>query len=216
MLFDNPEIRDPFASLDKDQRKENWNENFSIRRLADSTTLNISVFNEDKAEADKIARQAALSLSEVASHFYNIQTELEFRIIEGPISSVVVRSWPKLVLVSILAGILAAYFTLLVFNLFPGKIRHRIKRNIVRRDYFSPPAGNAGLYLEKEFLLRPSAKKASAPANLPIAEEDIPNVPHQPSSEIIASIPVPDAKKEGEPTDEEYRARLNRLLRGEI
>jgi len=210
VLFDNREIKDPFSALDKDQRKEQWNESFSIQRLPNSTTLNISVFNKDKAEANKIARQTALSLSEVASRFYNIQTELEFRIIEGPISSSFIRSGQWLILGSITAGIISAFLILFLFNMFFTEIKNGINKNIVKRDFFSLPSKELSESVKNDFATV-TMKKALAPKNLPIAEEKI-----EEPAEIFPALEENSAEEKGEPTDEEYRERLNKLLRGEI
>lgn len=209
VLFDNKNIQDPFVGLGKDQRKEKWNESFEIERLPNSTTLNISVFNKDKSEASKIARQMALSLSEVASRFYNIQTELEFRIIEGPISSSYVRNWPWLIALSVLLGLILSYLVLFIFNIFSRKIRGKVIEKVSGRDYFSPSAEKT--YIPKNIAHQRAVKKATAPSNLPIAEEET-----EKPVEIFASLEEPGLENKGEPTDEEYRERLNKLLRGEI
>lgn len=211
VLFDNREIKDPSAGLTKDERKERWNENLEVVRLPESTTLDISVFSQDREEADRLARQTALSLAGVASRFYNIRTELEFRIIEGPISSPVIRFWPWIIALSVLSGSALAYFLMLGFKFFPGTAKARPDKNIFRKDYFSSVLVKPTSSSAKDFASPAPMKKASAPANLPIAE-DYPEAP----AEIFASLDesVQDGKEE--PTDEEYRERLNKLLRGEI
>lgn len=217
VLFDNPEIEDPFADFSKDERKARWNETFTISRLPGSTTLNISVFNQDKDAANKVARQMALSLSEVASRFYNIQTELELRIIEGPISSTYIRAWQWLIFISILAGLSLAYLVLFIFNLFTDKVQSKMISGLSwnkiepqraeypsERDYFAPSA-------ERREMPSHAVKKAGAPSNLPIADEKV-----EKPAEIFASLEEPALDEKKEPTDEEYRERLNKLLRGEI
>jgi capsular polysaccharide biosynthesis protein len=214
VLFDNPEIQDPLIGLSKDERKAGWNKSFLIERLPGSTTLNISVFNADKNEANKIARQMTLSLSEVASRFYNIQTELDFRIIEGPISSSYVRAWQWLVALSILSGSVLAYLFLQLFNIFSNKVEKRAVQSFAKKDYFSLPAGGLKLFSrenKKTIVPQVSVKKAVAPANLPIAEDVI-----EEETEILPTLEAPVLENTGEPTDEEYRERLNKLLRGEI
>jgi capsular polysaccharide biosynthesis protein len=214
LLFDNQSIGDPSAGLTKDERKSFWNESFSIQRVPDSTIINITIFNRDKMEANKIARQTALTLSEVASRFYNIRTELEVRIIEGPISSSYVPLWPWLILGSLVLGTTLAFLSHLLFDIFSRPFQRRISAVLIReriqperktmtgeKNYFSRPASGDSL----------AVKKASAPSNLPIAEEE--------PEELAEIFPLPEEKiaaKEGEPTDEEYRERLNKLLRGEL
>lgn len=222
VLFDNREIQDPFSGLDKDQRKALWNKSFEIARLPGSTTLNISVFNEDKVEGNKIARQMALSLSQVASQFYNIRTELDFRIIEGPISSVIVRSWFWLVAESVLAGTALAWLVVFIFSCFPGESRYGANSYCVwkkdpklpERDFFAPFVSEGRNQSEEDVFPIRAVKRASAPANLPIAEEEI-GIPES-ISEPMTAISENIVEEKGEPTDEEYRERLNKLLRGEI
>lgn len=209
VLFDNRDIQDPFVGLGKDQRKEKWNESFEIKRLAESTTLNISVFNKDKFEANRIARQMALTLSEVASRFYDIRTELEFRIIEGPISSPYVRDWPWLIASSVLAGFVLSFIVLAIFNSTAGKVRGKVIEKVSERDYFSPSASKT--FAPKNLFREAPIRRASAPSNLPIAEEEA-----EKPVEIFASLEKDIPEEKGEPTDEEYRERLNKLLRGEI
>lgn len=223
VLSDNPEIKDPFSGLSKDQRKEAWNKSFEIERLSGSTTLNISVFNADKAEASKIARQMALSLSEVAGRFYNIQTELEFRIIEGPINSSFVRFWQWLIAFSILSGLAFSFFILFLFNIFSKKVQRKITKNIIRRDYFAPPVDGIKELSEliENDLSVSAERKAAAPSNLPIAEEETSNIDYQAPVtqqpvDYTENLIAQEEEKKGEPTDEEYRERLNKLLRGEI
>lgn len=234
MLELNPDIEDAAASLPDYKRKDFWKEELEIMRIKNSGILKISVFNGSQFQSEITSRQVAQSLSMVLSRYYDIRTDLDIRIIDGPIVSNVVRStfigW---IIISLLAGFASAFLVYFIVNFLPKadikeelaeKLHFREEPSIFPKFSF-PPSSMKGKtpdfdftfpteeQIERETYI-PGGKKASAPENLPIVEI----AEEAPVAMGLETKPVqPEEmtkKSTREATPEEVKERLNKLLSG--
>jgi len=241
------------------RRKEFWNSKISVTRVAKSGVLQIKNFDFDSTLAKELNTDTVDSLIAIAGNYYNIKTDLELRIIDGPIVQRIVSQNLTLTIGKSVLWALVIYFLFLF--LFPLIF---IKKNGERRELpgrdFSKKAvlpqkqtpliipEEENYFATKNFFEQaqklqetkadmpqkntfslpnfPSfGKKAPTPANLPVSEEDVPDIFRQKDialevkTEIAEPITGETAKIESEyipreATPEEVKARLNRLLGG--
>jgi hypothetical protein len=214
MLNDSNKIEDEFFGFPKDRRKKMWNEKLEAQRESASGIITLKI--TDNNQSEEMAKQAARTLFDTMSLYYNIRTEVDFRIIDGPITSAEIKSWPLAIFLSLVAGILITIFTYYLSNASEQLILSLGGRRL---------SGITKSKEEKEEYLRMMApaikpsvtqiKKAEAPNNLPVAD----------AGSLLAADIMEEKKEiniepaeimEQEPTEQELKDRLNKLLRGEM
>ena len=202
ILKDNDKIEDQFAGFSKDKRKQLWNDSLIIERKSGSGMIDLSVLAKNRSDSLELSKQAVNTLINYAGKFYNLRDDLDIRIIDGPITSSYVKNWTLLIILSLIIGIVSSYLVYLInFKLFKGAPAYR-KSFFNGELYQKQDQRSNGLPEKIDFEL--SGRKYRAPENIPMAEEII----SFPKSEL------PETKESAEPTEEEYKKRLNQLLRG--
>lgn len=199
-IVKNPDISDPVEELPDDKRKKYWDSKITVKHADGDNIIRLFVVSDDISQAEIINRQATATLISSMSHYYNIKTELDMRIVDGPI---ITRTSGKniyiLIIYSLISGILTGIVTSWVSSLFPGPQKQRKKSPFTvgaekETDYFSPrktlgnifPAEEAPFEIrkkEEEKKISEKQKevvadkivsggsKASAPINLPVADD---------------------------------------------
>lgn len=250
LLRDNPSIEDEWADFSKDKKKKLWNEKIKAFHQAGSTTFVVEITDENQAQSNFLAKQSIGSLFNLAGRYYNIKTDIDLRILEGPITRMILRGWYWIVLAGILVG---AFFSWLVqlFFLFIERLfytKSKLKFSSIKFPKIKKTSGGKKEDLEKlieNYLEKDSAffapkiktklRKSNPPMNLPIAsaikerdiqEEEDDVQATQREIEIPAvkeeQIGLEQIKKENtnevvpEPTEDEFKRRLNQLLRGDL
>jgi capsular polysaccharide biosynthesis protein len=238
LLKDNPQIHDRVSGLSERERKNYWNSEIQTEKLGNSTVIRITVVDKDSALSKTIAQLSALGLAQDLSKFYNIKTDIDVRIIDGPVTGPTVRYNYFLLLALSLALSLVVTFISFIFSSWVEKISFQVKPiKIFSKSlstYSLKPEATSKLKLDKSALVEfnkaklekllseeeaisqsqkgiyPAdfGKKATPPSNLPV------------SGETIFSNSTPAEEKEDkikrEPTPEEVKERLNKLLSGEL
>lgn len=251
LLKDNPSIEDEWANFSKDKKKKLWNEKFKAFHQAGSTTFIVEITDKNQAQSNFLAKQSVNSLFNLAGRYYNIKTDIDLRILEGPITKMILRGWYWIVLAGILVG---AFFSWLVqlFFLFIEKLfstKSKLKFSSIKFPKIKKTSGRKKEDLEKLIenytekdnaffapKIKTEFRKSNPPMNLPIAsaieerdiqeeEDDI-----QAAEQEIEISAVKEEqigleqiiKKENtneivpEPTEDDFKKRLNQLLRGDL
>ncbi|MDP1619839.1 MAG: hypothetical protein Q8M12_02475 [bacterium] len=261
LLQKNPGITDAAADLPAMERKEFWNSQVETARIGKSGLIKLSAFGANQAEAESLDRFAISDLLVVLSNYYNIKTDLDIRIVDGPISSEVVRMdvWLR-VSASLASGLIIGFLLSIFFTIMseaelgnfaklagdgskevkkePAAGLPKVSFGETRTEKKEPAAEVKDIFnfdTEKEAsLVRPkkeivtSEKKAAAPSNLPVSEEEfifnisteadlpvsskIESEEAKPLEEMIADAVAADTTREATP--EEVKERLNKLLKG--
>jgi uncharacterized membrane-anchored protein YhcB (DUF1043 family) len=225
MLELNTDIEDNLATLSDSQRKAAWDRIVKIDTVRKSGIIKINVYNKNQLQTEIISRQATSSLVTVLSKYYDIKTDLDMRIIDGPIVSIVSKiSFWTLFLLSLILGILIGSVVYFMVKFFPKK--ESLFKSESLKKYLQPAFQGKAKTLsgyfssskeEAENLDEMKAfeeaysfeKKGSAPDNLPIADEKGDGLAVlQKSSENVSQIITREA------TTNEVKARLNKLLNG--
>jgi capsular polysaccharide biosynthesis protein len=208
LIENNPAIDQGISALPDNERRSAWESKIEIRRIGKSGMISISAFNADQVQAEEVAAQVATDLQAVMGKYYDLDKNLSIRIIDGPITYLVSKtSLINWISISLLAGLIASLAIVSSINFSTKKIPNAKEsvraaislKDLSRYDFRKAPKNQS------------QHKKASAPANLPIAEESrapiiVEEKPENPMTE--------EKTHYREPTPDEVKERLNRLLRG--
>lgn len=242
----NPEIEDNFLGLNSDKRKKSWNDMLEVSKnnSEKGTLINISILADKPDQAEIVAKKTAHTLFGVVSNFYNIKTDLDVVMVEGPIASVVLKSWVWILVFSLFIGFVCSSILIFLLKLLekivkpsrivlkPSPIRGLRKKFEQKQqeekikntefEYDVPYDFEIQAEKEKDYedvypnfpeTPKTSVKKSSAPENLPVAEDmsffEETQMKEEKQEDSI------EMKKE-EPTQEELKARLNKLLNGDM
>ena len=105
LLKDNTTFQDSSAGESPLIRKNSWNDMFSIKQVSQKgSMLSVSISINSQADADIIVSKTARTLLDMTSFYYNVKDDVDLRIVDGPITKVVVNRWPLLLLISLLFG----------------------------------------------------------------------------------------------------------------
>jgi len=86
MLELNPDIEDALSNMPDSQRKNLGMTKSKVERIKKSGIIKIEVLNDAQLQAEIISRQVVASDIAVLGKYYNITTDLDLRIIDGPIT----------------------------------------------------------------------------------------------------------------------------------
>jgi hypothetical protein len=228
MLKDDDSINDFLVGKSKEEKIGSWNSKIKSERELKSSIVTIKYTDSDSETAEKINRQSVYTLFGIMSRFYDVKKDIDLRIIEGPMVKKEFPGWPWAIIGSLGGGIVFIFLVQLV-SFFLGYIQQKILGQIEFRRLVKENLTAADVRLEvpeeKEPAdekfdhrlhfpeVRMAVRKASAPDNLPVADEA-----DWGKESVFEKNEVPKLYEESElePTEEERKARLNRLLRGEM
>lgn len=110
LLNDNPGFKQTKTTLSASEKKDFWNHMINVKRSPkNSSLLKISVTANNAKDAEKLSVASARTLFDISSSYYNIQTDLDLRLVDGPISQTSMSYWQLALLISITLGFLMAY-----------------------------------------------------------------------------------------------------------
>ncbi|PIR73677.1 MAG: hypothetical protein COU40_01275 [Candidatus Moranbacteria bacterium CG10_big_fil_rev_8_21_14_0_10_35_21] len=213
MLELNPDIEDASIELTPAKRKKIWNEKIATKRIKKSAIIEMSLFDQSQWQAEILSRQTVTSLTAVASRYYNIQTELSLRIIDGPIIS---RGYQGNIGLAVLEIIISSFAFGLIVTWSPSLLKKiKFEKKELTNFFAKKNIVDEDVYQDFSFLNKPSVKpaktaekKSLAPSNLPVEEV----IEEMPMKEVF-EIPTVEGDFQ-EATPGEVKERLNKLLKG--
>ncbi len=123
LLKNNPSFVDASAGESALNRKNSWNEMLAVQQVnKNGSMISISVAINSQADAEVIVSKTVRTLLDVTSAYYNIKDDLDLRIVDGPITKVVINRWPWALLASLLLGILLASAVEKILKLEKGAV----------------------------------------------------------------------------------------------
>lgn len=243
LVENNPDIEDGALELPNAKRKSFWNEKIQTKQIGTSGILRVRISDKSALQAENISRQVVAGISMQLSRYYNIKTEMDARIIDGPIITQVTKINVILwVFLSLLFGCILGFVVNAAMDFISEKNENSIENKQIdfpqktsifpKIDFPQMEIKKDKIFYENKDIEFNIGKKAPAPANLPIAEENF--TFKLSKEEVIASDEINAAEKIAEPiisvdknvddksfvdatreaTPEEVKARLNRLLSG--
>lgn len=122
VLADNDLIDDAFDGYAPEKRKALWNETVSVQRSGESSVLVIRASGDETGTAQLLASQTARTLFSVAGLYYNVKTDIDVRIIDGPLTSYVLEKPFFFVVTSFATGLSVTVLFFLFLKAIPGFI----------------------------------------------------------------------------------------------
>lgn len=197
MTADDPAVIEAGTkSLPEAKKKAYWDSKINVERLPGSGVLEVTATDDSMSQAEIFSGQAAKELIATAGFYYNIQTDIDVRIIDGPITREAGVNPEYVIFFESLAGsfLLVTFAFFISFFLFGEKENFAFPRPVrwtfTGEKTFSPlRKEEGGVKLEPALKNQPKSaqeekavpvekeaysvvtKKAAAPANLPIAED---------------------------------------------
>ncbi len=236
-----------FSKNDSFKEKIDSGKNLEFKRLGESNIFQVSFVGNDKFQAENISQKVAQDLIIILSRHYNIKEEIEPQIIEGPISEEIHSSITISIIKSFFSAIILTALGYFGFFFYKNKNKNNLKKDNFQTikstknnqlKFGDDKKTNKELGYDFQSSLMENKKnkdkikekiiqekKATAPQNLPIADDSImkmfgaeknglgyKGVKSQDIS-INSSQEKPLYK---EATPEEVKERLNRLLSGSL
>ncbi|MEP7162919.1 MAG: hypothetical protein ABI747_04125 [Candidatus Moraniibacteriota bacterium] len=266
VLSRNDLLDDPFAGQAPDKRKAGWHTLMRLTPANESGVVVLTAWADNQEQARLLSRETVATLFETATRFYNVKTDIELRIVDGPLIHSGLRGTGLFVFVSLLSGFAVTLVFFLVLTsldrAFPGKRKAGVfseERGFhITPETFRPTPPAVWMsemseesraekenipFRESEVFSVPSEApdgvlsrgmaKAEAPANLPIMALEEESV--TPLQGAMARLMKEDvdataraqavepifgdagrAPMTHEPTQEEFKRRLNDLLSGKM
>ncbi|MFA6383679.1 MAG: hypothetical protein WCX17_04650 [Parcubacteria group bacterium] len=235
MLQENSNIEDQFASLPDAERKASWNAMLRVDQKKKSGVLSVAISSQNQLQASILSQQTAKDIAVVLSRYYDIKTDLDIRLIDGPI---VAQTGRPLTLgltgIGIIIGIIAGVIAYLIFGYareslampkskiaFPSYVADKT----LEKAGFAPDAKTeTKAEIEQIIFAQPAVKKetpaegekkAFAPENLPVGSDFVISSLRRAEKTSKKDEETADFKSH-EATEEEIRARLNKLLGGKM
>ena len=137
MLADNDLIDDAFDGSAPDRRKAGWNALVTVERQAESGVLVIEARGDTPEQAKRLAKQTAQSLFAVAGFYYDVKTDIDMRIIDGPLAAYVFRSPFLFAATSVLTSLALTALFFWFLRALPGFIGRR-QKNALSSDVAAP------------------------------------------------------------------------------
>lgn len=204
MLSQNDLLDDAFESYAPDARRAHWNDAVSVKKFDGSSVLVVRAKGDTGEAARLLATETAQTLFSVAGFYYDIRTDVDLRIIDGPIVSYVVASPIFFAGVSLSTGLFVTVLFFWLLNAVPGFIGGR-KESVSLDEFLAKQSvfGETAVAPEKshsEFTVDESAPwidprkfVPTKPATLsfesasPETKKNTPSVPH---AAAPANLPV--------------------------
>ena len=240
MAEENADVaNDTLAELPDYKKKIYWNSELNVSRVGNSGILQITARDKDRYRAEVLSSQTTKTLLGSVGLYYDIRNNLDVRIIDPTVTDYSAGTFNYMIFSEILLGVLVIIFLafsagIAIFekekNLqielpnFLSNYENIFSLSRLKKEDAAPVLEKndvaKSVPLEKEWTLGAEEKPytdfvnrtkvASAPANLPIAED-----------ETFLEVPqeLPEKNKmplTHEATDEEVKARLNKLLSGKL
>jgi capsular polysaccharide biosynthesis protein len=133
LLKYNPNVRDIAEGKSQTERKEVWNSMLSVKKVGkNSSLLKISITTRQASDSYQLAQKTVRTLFDASATYYNIQSDLDLRIVDGPISYSNVAGWYGILPLSIILGFLIAFFIQRVLS--RSKETFAFRRNIFGKN----------------------------------------------------------------------------------
>ncbi|MEI8344305.1 MAG: hypothetical protein WCF93_05135 [Candidatus Moraniibacteriota bacterium] len=139
LLKDNPSLEDSAAGEDPANRKKSWNNMISIMQISkNGSMISITLSINSPVDSEIIATKTVRTLLDVTSSYYNIKDDLDLRIVDGPITRLIIPGWQWLLVASIFLGSLVsmAFGKIITLQDKPSRLQNILENNPLRNFRF--------------------------------------------------------------------------------
>jgi len=174
---------DRMAAYDKDiENKISSFSDVKVEREKNSSVMKISALAKGREDSIAVSKTVTTTLFNVLGFYYNIKKDADFRIVDGPITHVVITNWIFILVYGLLAGILSlfviSFISQSIFS-YPERKKKasnlfKISQKIKAKPEISKIREEDEVYEIKASpkTIPASTKQSSAPENLPFIDED--------------------------------------------
>lgn len=113
-----------------DQRKKRFLQRVSVRLTSASGVLVIRAQGENPEQAKRLARQVARTLFETGGFYYNVKTEIDMRVIDGPFVATIIGRPLEFGATSVLTGLVITVVFFFILKHAPRGIGRRQKTGV--------------------------------------------------------------------------------------
>lgn len=150
-----------------------------------SSIIKISALSKNRDDSALLAKTATTNLFNILGFYYDIKKDVDFRIVEGPVTATVITSWVYPLVFGLLSGLLSLLILNFIFKRTSGSPRNkkegREKLSSIKFFEVSKEAKIKSEPTEEVYEIKakpsiisaPSEKKSPAPENLPSAPEEL-------------------------------------------
>lgn len=204
-LADQNDSFEDVQDLPNYKRKEACNAKLEVSQLGKSATVSIKNFDKDSVLVRELNDDTVNNLIAVTGKYYNIKSDLELRIIDGPIiKKGVLRNVFYIILQSLFWAVIifVCIFFLIPFIFIKKekKIRQIPSTDFAEKIPFKKTAApifsipeEENYFSTKNFFkasFSSAGKKASTPVNLPISDDEVPDIFREKTSAMRAENPL--------------------------
>lgn len=125
LLQENDFLTDPSAGETPDQRKDDWNRTITVARQNGSGVFTLGVEDTDRERAERLAEASARTLVGLSGMYYNVKTDIDVRLVDGPILRTVVPDPVRYVATSVVTGVIMTGIFFLTLMFLPELFRLR-------------------------------------------------------------------------------------------
>lgn len=165
-----------------------WEKHVRGEVLSESSVLSLRTMLETRGEAKSLLDVITKQLVNRLSQFYNVESELDLRLIDGPRFETKVSSWPLLVATSLGSGLAVTTAFFLFLSLLEHIFSRRATEKAVREAYhISPetfrPKAAVPPYWSREKEVAPRSEYH--PVEAPLEEEVVSSQVSEPEEETL-------------------------------
>jgi hypothetical protein len=81
-----PEVSDPWKGYSAEDREALWREHVFATRTEHSNLVNVELVADSADDAASLARKVAAGVFQAVGRYYNVQTEIDVRLVNGPVT----------------------------------------------------------------------------------------------------------------------------------
>jgi capsular polysaccharide biosynthesis protein len=202
LLLSNEDVEDEIEEVSSYEKKDAWTSMFSVSQVKNSSIVKIKTRSQNQLQAEVLAKGIARQIAVSMSRYYNIQTELEIRILDEPVVSEENRGGDlKIITSSILFGMIFGWlfsfgiqkqrdnFAPTLKSVMRGAGRINTERNVEKKELAEMENVSAA---EENFLQQTFANEDNAPV-----QEKVSEIKAVPEKKIVSEkIAVPEKKIE--------------------
>ena len=201
-ILANTDKYDIYEGFSSDKRKALWNEAVRAKHIKNSSVLTLDIIDASDSETRLLVKDTVQTLLATAGFYYNIRTDIDLRVIDGPFVKTVISKPFIYMFVSFGTGIITTVVFFIILNIIPRLFKSGRQmgalftshKNEAHEEEFLPHVNDYPMpYIDPRKFLpsRPSgltfenlhneeetasakipSTKAAAPQNLPIADND--------------------------------------------
>jgi len=142
LLIENDSLDDDFLGYAPDKRKESWNERVFVTKQNASGVLVIRANGDTPEKSKQFASQTVRTMFSVTGLYYNVKTDVDMRIVDGPLVSYTLQKPFLYIGTSFLTSLFLTSFFFFFLRVVPELIGRKKEREISSDASSSTENGN--------------------------------------------------------------------------